>query len=71
MFETFVIGPVGSKGLGLARRCVECRARGDIAQAKCTGFGVGCITGPEREAAALRGLAWAPLIDVELRLRGF
>jgi hypothetical protein len=42
-----------------------------MGQARCTGFGAGCLAGPPREAAQPRGFAWAPLIDVEGRLAGF
>jgi hypothetical protein len=71
MFQTFVTGPIGARGFGLVGRCVECRARGGMDQARCTGFGAGCLAGPPREAAQPRGFAWAPLIDVEGRLAGF
>lgn len=69
MFQTFVIGPVGARGFGLARRCVECREQAPGPSA-CAGFGAGCLAGPRREED-LRGFAWAPLIDVELLLKGF
>ena len=71
MFQTFVTGPIGVRGLGLARRCVECRASYSPGAAQCTGLGAGCLAGPPRESAGPRGFAWAPLLDVELHLRGF
>lgn len=71
MFQTFVTGPIGARGFGLARRCVECRARATPAASACAGFGAGCLVAPPREEEDARGFAWAPLIDVDLRLRGF
>jgi hypothetical protein len=41
--ECFVIGPVGLQGLGLARRCIECRERGTVDADRCRGFGAGCM----------------------------
>jgi hypothetical protein len=43
MFESFVIGPIGLGRFGLARRCVECGAKGATLGGKCTGFGSGCL----------------------------
>ena len=70
MYQTFVTGPVGARGFGLARRCIECRARAVRGDSACTGFGVGCLVAPRKEQDA-RGFSWAPLIDVDLSLRGF
>ena len=44
-FETAVIGVIAPRVLGVARRCVECRAQSQD-RAGCGGFGSGCLTGP-------------------------
>ena len=71
MFQSFVIGPVAIGRFGLARRCIECRAYRVGPAPECSGFGAGCLAGPPREREEPRGFAWAPLIDPDLRLRGF
>lgn len=71
MFQSFVVGPVGTEGLGLIRRCVECRARGATRDAACSGFGSGCLSRPRKEEELRHGFTYAPLLDIDTRLGGF
>lgn len=72
MFQSFVVGPVGVRGFGLARRCVECRETGGAQAAACGGFGSGCLIGRRREQEEVRhGFTYAPLLDIDPRLGGF
>ena len=48
MFELFVIGPVAPRGLGLIRRCIDCRASRDANAPACGGFGEGCLAAAQR-----------------------
>ena len=68
MFENLVVGPIGTEGLGLVRRCLECRVREAAPGRSCEGFGFGCMshvrTGEELPAAAR-----APLADLALLRR--
>ena len=44
MFEIFVVGPVATAGgLGLMRRCMDCRAARGADADECTGLGDGCL----------------------------
>ncbi len=54
MFETAVLGPIATRGLGVVRQCVACRAALGPEAPACAGFGVGCLSAGEpqpRDAA--------------------
>jgi len=70
MFQSLVVGPVGTEGFGLIRRCVECRARHSGPEGRCDGFGAGCLSRPRAEDKR-PGFTYAPLLDVDPRLGGF
>jgi hypothetical protein len=60
MHETFVTGPIGTRGLRLAERCKECA--GTTEARGCTGFGAGCLAlaqAGDREALEAPG-RWSP-----------
>jgi hypothetical protein len=71
MFQSFVTGPIGTGRFGLIRRCVECRTRGATRDARCSGFGSGCLVGNPSDKEVRLGLSREPLRDIEPRLGDF
>ena len=43
MFEFTVVGPLGTRGLGVVRQCIACRAAAGPNAPSCPGFGAGCL----------------------------
>jgi hypothetical protein len=43
MFEFALIGPIGTRGLGVVRQCIACRAAAGPQAPSCPGFGAGCL----------------------------
>ena len=43
MFETAILGPIATRGLGVVRQCIACRKAAGAQAPSCPGFGVGCL----------------------------
>jgi hypothetical protein len=60
-FQSFVVGPIGTEGFGLIRRCVECGVPGTPQDASCGGFGCGCLTRAREEEKLRHGHTSGPV----------
>jgi hypothetical protein len=52
MFETAVLGPMATRGLGVVRQCIACRAAAGPQAPSCPGFGAGCLVQSAATAAS-------------------
>jgi len=43
MFETAILGPIATRGLGVVRQCIACRSALGPDAPSCPGFGAGCL----------------------------
>ena len=54
MFKLAVLGPLVTRGIGVAQECIKCRAHAGNYEQVCSGFGAGCLRLERDEPAAPR-----------------
>jgi hypothetical protein len=68
MFKLAVLGPIVTRGIGVAQECIKCRAyAGDHARV-CSGFAAGCLGPAPSEPAPSQtdtAFATAPIFRVK------